>query len=68
MNSFFLSINKFFFLVAVSKTRIFNMNSQPITFIGTVMILPASNRNSNSCNTESSFHKIIFNLSEWLKG
>lgn len=63
-------MNKYFFLVSVSKTRILNTNSQPITFICTVMLLPApaNNRNSNSCNTESSFHKIIFNLSEWLKG
>lgn len=61
-------MNKYFFLLAVLKTRILNMISQPITFIGTVMLLPASNRNSTSCNTESSFHKIIFNLSEWLKG
>lgn len=61
-------MNQYFCLLAISKTRILNMNSQPITFICTVMLLPASNRNINSCNTESSFHKIIFNLSEWLKG
>lgn len=61
-------MNKYFSVVTVSKTRILNVNFQPITLNGTVMVLPAVKCNSNSRNTESSFHKIIFNLSEWLKG
>lgn len=61
-------MNKYFSLVTVSKTRILIVNFQPITLNGTVMLLPAVKFKCNSRNTESSIHKIIFNLSEWLKG
>lgn len=60
-------MNKYLSLVTVSEIRILNVNFQPITLNGTVMVLPAMKCNSNSRSTESSFHKIIFNLSEWLK-